>query len=358
MVANHTIISLRQSSQAVSQEQPVHPIIDRLIQGITSGKRASLAESITLVESKHPKKKELARELLNSALRLLKEKELNSTPTFRIGLSGPPGAGKSYFIEKFGKQLTAMGHRVAVLAVDPSSNFTGGSLLGDKTRMADLSRDPNAYIRPSPSSGNLGGVTRTTNEAIVLCEATDYDIILVETVGVGQSEYAVADMVDMFVLLIPPAGGDELQGIKRGIVEMADLTLVTKADGDLMPAARRIQMEYTSAMKFVRRRLPFDIWLPSVFRISSVTGYGMDRAWSKMKQFHERMIDIGEFNKKRREQRKVWMWNHIQDQVLDRFKTHPLISQRLSSIEKRVQEGELTPGWGAEYLIELFTKKL
>ncbi|NXD40574.1 MMAA protein, partial [Copsychus sechellarum] len=179
-----------------------------------------------------------------------------------LGLSGPPGAGKSTFIEYFGKMLTERKHKVAVLAVDPSSSTSGGSLLGDKTRMTELSRDMNAYIRPSPTSGTLGGVTRTTNEAILLCEGGGYDVVLVETVGVGQSEFAVADMVDMFILLLPPAGGDELQGIKRGIIEMADLVAINKADGDLVVPARRIQAEYVSAMKLLRKRSK--VWRPKV----------------------------------------------------------------------------------------------
>ncbi|XP_056890486.1 methylmalonic aciduria type A protein, mitochondrial isoform X2 [Takifugu flavidus] len=232
-------------------------LLNKLYDGLVGGQRASLAECITLVETQHPRKKELAQVLLQRVLAYRKEQESQNggkPVAFRVGLSGPPGAGKSSFIEVVGKMLTARGHKVSVLAVDPSSCTTGGSLLGDKTRMTELSRDMNAFIRPSPASGTLGGVTRTTNEAIVLCEGAGYDIVLVETVGVGQSEFAVADMVDMFVLLIPPAGGDELQGIKRGIIERADLVVVTKSDGDLVVPARRIQAEYTSALKLLRRQ--------------------------------------------------------------------------------------------------------
>ncbi|XP_024865940.1 methylmalonic aciduria type A protein, mitochondrial isoform X2 [Kryptolebias marmoratus] len=249
------------SSTAVSQHirdlsGPEQRLLDRLHDGLISGQRASLAEAITLVETQHPRKKELAQVLLQRVLAYRREQESRNggkPVAFRVGLSGPPGAGKSSFIEVVGKMLTGRGHKVAVLAVDPSSCTTGGSLLGDKTRMTELSRDMRAFIRPSPTSGTLGGVTRTTNEAIVLCEGAGYDIVLVETVGVGQSEFAVADMVDMFVLLIPPAGGDELQGIKRGIIERADLVVVTKSDGDLVVPARRIQTEYTSALKLLRR---------------------------------------------------------------------------------------------------------
>uniref|UniRef100_A0AAV2LGD9 Uncharacterized protein n=1 Tax=Knipowitschia caucasica TaxID=637954 RepID=A0AAV2LGD9_KNICA len=236
---------------------PEQRLLKKLYEGLIGGQRASLAESITLVETQHPRKKELAQVLLQRVLAYKREQESRNggrPQAFRVGLSGPPGAGKSSFIEVVGKMLTGRGHKVSVLAVDPSSCTTGGSLLGDKTRMTELSRDMSAYIRPSPASGTLGGVTRTTNEAIVLCEGAGYDIVLVETVGVGQSEFAVADMVDMFVLLIPPAGGDELQGIKRGIIERADLVVVTKSDGDLVPPARRIQAEYTSALKLLRRQ--------------------------------------------------------------------------------------------------------
>ncbi|XP_035492093.2 methylmalonic aciduria type A protein, mitochondrial isoform X3 [Scophthalmus maximus] len=256
----------RVSTAALSQQRQQHMrdlsgpeqrLLTKLYEGLVGGQRASLAESITLVETQHPRKKELAQVLLQRVLahRTVQEGRNGGKPVaFRVGLSGPPGAGKSSFIEVVGKMLTGRGHKVSVLAVDPSSCTTGGSLMGDKTRMTELSRDMNAFIRPSPTSGTLGGVTRTTNEAIVLCEGAGYDIVLVETVGVGQSEFAVADMVDMFVLLIPPAGGDELQGIKRGIIERADLVVVTKSDGDLLVPARRIQTEYTSALKLLRRQ--------------------------------------------------------------------------------------------------------
>ncbi|CAK6958631.1 methylmalonic aciduria type A protein%2C mitochondrial [Scomber scombrus] len=258
---DHSSQHRRGVSTALSHEiqdlsGPEQRLLNKLYEGLIGGQRASLAESITLVETQHPRKKELAQVLLQRVLAYRREQESRNggkPMAFRVGLSGPPGAGKSSFIEVVGKMLTGRGHKLSVLAVDPSSCTTGGSLMGDKTRMTELSRDMNAFIRPSPASGTLGGVTRTTNEAIVLCEGAGYDIVLVETVGVGQSEFAVADMVDMFVLLIPPAGGDELQGIKRGIIERADLVVVTKSDGDLVVPARRIQTEYTSALKLLRR---------------------------------------------------------------------------------------------------------
>ncbi|RKP35816.1 ArgK protein [Dimargaris cristalligena] len=203
--------------------------------------------------------------------------------SFRIGLSGPPGVGKSTFIEAFGTLLTEQGYRLSVLAIDPSSILTGGSILGDKTRMPNLSRNTNAYIRPSPNRGTLGGVARNTHQSMLLCEAAGYNVCLVETVGVGQSETMVADMVDMFVLLVPPGGGDELQGMKKGIMEIADMVLVNKADGDLLNAARRAQIEYTSALKFMHHR--FSSWRPPVLPVSSMQKEGLKEAWSSMLKF-------------------------------------------------------------------------
>ncbi|XP_062991691.1 methylmalonic aciduria type A protein, mitochondrial isoform X3 [Elgaria multicarinata webbii] len=251
--------------------------------------------------------------------------------------------------------LTERGHKVSVLAVDPSSSTSGGSLLGDKTRMTDLSRDMNAYIRPSPTRGTLGGVTRTTNEAILLCEGGGYDIVLVETVGVGQSEFAVADMVDMFVLLLPPAGGDELQGIKRGIIEMADLVAVTKADGDLIVPARRIQAEYVSALKLLRKRSK--VWRPKVMRISAKTGEGISDIWDKMTEFRDLMFTSGELLAKRRRQQKVWMWNVIQETMLDHFRSHLAVRDQIPLLEEKVASGILSPGLAADLLLKAFKEK-
>lgn len=332
--------------------------VDKLYIGLIRGQRACLAEAITLIESTHNRKKELAQVLLQKVLIHHREQEQRNKGkplAFRVGLSGPPGAGKSTFIEYFGKMLTERGHKLSVLAVDPSSCTTGGSLLGDKTRMTELSRDMNAYIRPSPTSGTLGGVTRTTNEAILLCEGGGYDIILIETVGVGQSEFAVADMVDMFVLLLPPAGGDELQGIKRGIIEMADLVAITKSDGDLIVPARRIQAEYVSALKLLRKRS--EVWRPKVIRISAKTGEGITEMWDKMKEFQDLMLGSGELTTRRRKQQKVWMWNLIQENVLEHFKTHPTVREQIPLLEKKVLSGALSPGLAADLLLKDFKSR-
>ncbi|KAI4557160.1 hypothetical protein MJT46_013839 [Ovis ammon polii x Ovis aries] len=348
--------TLEEHTEGLSDKE--QRLVDKLYAGLIQGQRACLAEAITLVESTHSRKKELAQVLLQKVLAHNREQEkLNKGKplAFRVGLSGPPGAGKSTFIEYFGKMLTERGHKLSVLAVDPSSCTSGGSLLGDKTRMTELSRDMNAYIRPSPTRGTLGGVTRTTNEAILLCEGGGYDIILVETVGVGQSEFAVTDMVDMFILLLPPAGGDELQGIKRGIVEMADLVAITKSDGDLIVPARRIQAEYVSALKLLRRRS--GVWRPKVIRISARSGEGITEMWDKMKEFQEVMLVSGELAAKRQKQQKVWMWNLIQENVIEHFRTHPAVREQIPLLEKRVLSGALSPGLAADLLLKAFKSR-
>lgn len=347
-------ISRREAEPLAGKEQR---LLNNIYGGLINGQRACLAEAITLVESTHLRKRQIAQILLQKVLSHHREQERlnNGKPlAFRVGLSGPPGAGKSTFIEYFGKMLTDQGHKVAVLAVDPSSSTSGGSLLGDKTRMTELSRDMNAYIRPSPTRGTLGGVTRTTNEAILLCESGGYDIVLVETVGVGQSEFAVADMVDMFVLLLPPAGGDELQGIKRGIVEMADLVTITKADGDLLIPARKIQSEYVSALKLLRKRSK--TWKPQVLRISAKTGEGIPELWKKMTEFQNAMLTSGELLARRRSQQKVWMWSLIQENVLLHFRNHPAVKDQIPLLEERVLAGVLSPGLAADVLLKAFSE--
>ncbi|CAG7734529.1 unnamed protein product [Allacma fusca] len=323
----------------------INPEVTELLKGLRDGRRASLATAITLVETENVRKKKLANRLLNHIMQ-----ESQVPTSYRIGISGPPGAGKSTFIEAFGKFLTSMGHRVAVLAVDPSSSSTGGSLLGDKTRMPELTRDPNAYIRPSPARGFLGGVTRSTNESIVLCEYANYDMILVETVGVGQSEYAVANMVDIFVVLLPPGGGDELQGVKRGIVEKADLLVVTKGDGDLLPAAHRTQYEYTAAIKFMRPTNPK--WKTKVLQVSSKTKTGLDTFWEQVNNFKE--VTKEDFLAKRGDQREVWMWTHVQEGLERVLLRDSRLKHLTNSLLDSVRDGKISPGSAADEILSLF----
>ncbi|XP_072352221.1 methylmalonic aciduria type A protein, mitochondrial [Scyliorhinus torazame] len=358
--------SLSSGSAAVREQQLLtetlteweRRLLDRLVGGLLGGQRACLAEAITLVESSVKHKKLLAQLLLQRVLTFQREREgpNGGKPlSFRVGLSGPPGAGKSTFIEIFGKMLTGKGHKVAVLAVDPSSQTSGGSLLGDKTRMTELARDMNAYIRPSPTLGMLGGVTRTTNEAIILCEGAGYDLVLVETVGVGQSEFAVADMVDMLILFIPPAGGDELQGIKRGIIEMADLVVITKADGDFLLPAKKIQAEYRSALRLLRSRSKN--WQPKVLSVSSKTGDGIPELWEKIREFHASILASGELQINRQKQQKVWMWSLIKENVTEYFCNHPTVRNQIPSLEDKVVSGDITPGLAADILLKAFSTK-
>lgn len=329
--------------------------VDQLFAGLCKGEKASLARSITLVESTHPGKRKDGQVLLSKALQHIKDLEkhtLSPTTSFRIGISGPPGAGKSTFIEAFGKHLTSIGYKVAVLPVDPSSKITGGSLLGDKTRMPTLTLDENAYIRPSPSRGTLGGVTRTTNETILLCESAGYNIVLIETMGVGQSEFVVSDMVDMFCLILPPAGGDELQGIKKGIVEVADIVIINKSDGDLAPAARRIQGEYLSALKYMRKRS--QVWSPPVMRVSSLKKHGIKELWDKMAEYRMKMSNSGELLHRRDAQHKIWMWNYIKENILDMFCEHPSVKLKLANLEDQVNQRLISPGLAADTLLKEF----
>ncbi|CAG0923226.1 unnamed protein product [Notodromas monacha] len=329
--------------------------VRELYEGVMRGSRGHLAQAITLVESVHPVKKIQAQSLLTLVLRSFRDKEeVQGVPqTFRIGLSGPPGAGKSTFIESFGKMLTNSGEHVAVLAVDPSSTRTGGSLLGDKTRMPELTRDLRAYIRPSPTGGKLGGVARNTQDSLYLCEAAGYKTVLVETVGVGQSELAVADMVDCFVLLAPPGAGDELQGMKKGIMERCHLVVVTKADGDLLPASRRMQYDIMSALKYMRPLSPN--WRTRVLRISAHTGEGLDDLKLALDEYRKIMNEHGELASVRESQHTTWMWSYIEDNILERFRSHEKVGLALPEISRRVRHGLITPGAAAEVLLEEFS---
>eukprot|EP00127_Corallochytrium_limacisporum_P003146 Clim_evm75s146 gene=Clim_evmTU75s146 len=322
-----------------------------LLDGLMDGKRAALAQAITLVESKLPTHQREA-QLLLAGILARSDAGTVSSPSFRIGLSGPPGAGKSTFIETFGMHLTEQGHKVAVLAVDPSSSRTGGSILGDKTRMPELTRQLSAYIRPSPSGGTLGGVARNTQEAAVLCEAAGYDTILIETVGVGQSEIAVAGMVDMMNLLVPPGGGDELQGIKKGIMEIADMIIVNKADGDLTTAANRAAADCLSAIKFMQPQ--YEGWRTTVVKVSSRESINIDRAWAKMQRFRSTLNESGALEKKRKDQGKQWMWSHIGDRLQTTFQRSDYVKGRSHELERAIMNGEITPFMAADELLRHF----
>ncbi len=317
---------------------------ERLAGGILAGERAALARGITLVESSRADHQLLAQDLLARVLP-------KTGQAVRIGLSGAPGVGKSTFTEAFGRYLIAQGLKVAVLAVDPSSARTGGSILGDKTRMEFLARDPDAFIRPSPSGGTLGGVARRTREAMLLTEAAGFDVVLIETVGVGQSETAVADMVDMFLLLLSPGGGDELQGIKRGIMELADLVIVNKADGDLKPAAKRAAAEYGAALHLMRPKSPH--WSARVELASALQGEGLDKVWETVQSFMTAIKTAGELETRRAAQARTWMWTELREGLLGQLAAHPEASQRVGELEVKVGQGLITPTAAAQQLLTL-----
>ena len=317
-----------------------------LIEGIRAGDRRSLARAITLSESTRQDHRSLADEVLET---LLPE----TGRSRRIGISGPPGVGKSTFIEAFGLHVIDQGHRLAVLAIDPSSRRTGGSILGDKTRMADLSHRHEAFIRPSPGSGHLGGVARRTREAMLLCEAAGFDVVVVETIGVGQSEVAVADMVDLFALLVSPGGGDELQGIKRGIMELADLVIVNKADGDLAAAAGRTRADYAAAVHLLRPK--WQAWATEVMACSALTSAGVDEVWEAVGRFGDRVTSSGELPSARSQQATAWLWSEISDTLIERFRSDPSVAPMLQEAETSVATGLHTPTHAARMLLDRFT---
>ncbi len=311
---------------------------------LRDGDRRALARAITLIESTRIDHRRDARTLLEDV-------SSEAGRSIRLGVSGVPGVGKSSFIETIGKHLIAQGHELAVLTVDPSSVLSGGSILGDKTRMEQLSRNNKAFIRPSPSGGTLGGVTRRTRESIVLCEAAGFDVVIVETVGVGQSEIAVAGMTDMFVLLLLPGGGDELQGIKRGIVELADLILVNKADGEQTNNTKRAVAEYTNALRLLRPRS--EHWQVPVASCSALTGAGIAEAWEYVDRYHKTMSTTGELADRRANQATAWLWSELSEKLLERFKNDPAIHERIATLEKAVATGERNPTSAAEELLAL-----
>ncbi|MET7610693.1 methylmalonyl Co-A mutase-associated GTPase MeaB [Streptomyces seoulensis] len=322
--------------------------LDTYVKGVLDGKRALVARAITLVESTRPQHRALAQELLTALLP-------HSGRARRIGVSGVPGVGKSTFIDAFGTMLTEAGHRVAVLAVDPSSTRTGGSILGDKTRMERLAVDPHAFVRPSPSAGTLGGVAKATRESIVVMEAAGYDVILVETVGVGQSETAVADMVDSFLLLTLARTGDQLQGIKKGVLELADVIAVNKADGPHEKDARAAARELAGALRLMHGKDAF--WTPPVLHCSAREASGLDTVWERLEQHRTLLDSSGRLTAKRREQQVGWTWAMVRDELLGRLYADPEVRSLAPDLEQEVREGSLTATLAAERILRAFGKR-
>lgn len=319
--------------------------IDAVAESVRANERSGLARAITLVESTRADHRDLAQQLL---LRVLPD----AGGSHRVGITGVPGVGKSTFIDALGMRLIEQGHRVAVLAVDPSSTRTGGSILGDKTRMSRLAVQENAYIRPSPTSGTLGGVARATRETIVLLEAAGFDVILVETVGVGQSEVTVANMVDCFTFLTLARTGDQLQGIKKGVLELADLVAVNKADGKHATDAKNAARELAGALRLI---YPHDaIWKPPVLTMSAIEGTGLDEFWNTVLRHQQVLRDAGEFAEKRRKQQVDWTWTMVNDQLLRRLAQSPSVKAIRDDVESRVRDGSLTAALAAQELLEAF----
>ena len=315
--------------------------VTSLARRIRDGDRATLARAITLIESKRADHQRKAH--------LLVQELLPATGNaIRVGITGAPGVGKSLTIDTLGTHLTGQGHKVAVLAVDPSSTRTGGSILGDKTRMARLAVDANAFVRPSPSSGTLGGVAAKTRETMLLCEAAGYDVILVETVGIGQSETAVADMTDFFLVLMLPGAGDELQGIKKGLVELADMIAVNKADGDNIKRATTAAAEYRAALHILNPRSPN--WSPPVVTYSALRGTGIAELWAQVLAHRERMTSSGELAARRREQQVKWMWSMLEERLFARLKSDAAVRAKLPQIEASVADGRLAATLAVEQI--------
>jgi LAO/AO transport system kinase len=318
---------------------------DDLAAALRGGSRRALARAVTLVESTRPDHRADAERLIEAILPA-------TGGATRIGITGPPGAGKSTFIERFGLDGIARGRHIAVLAVDPGSKRGGGAILGDKTRMTELAKSPAAFIRPSSAGAQSGGVARRTREAILVCEAAGFDTVLVETVGAGQAETTVAEMVDMFLLILPPAAGDELQGLKRGIIELADLILVNKADGDLRDHATRSAAEYANAVHLIRPAHPE--WQVAVRAVSALSGDGIDAVWEDVARFRAALEASGAWQRRRTEQARAALWAEIGDSLLERFRAMPAINARLAKIEREVAAGKRTPAAAARLLLAAF----
>jgi LAO/AO transport system kinase len=310
------------------------PDLKSIARGVRDGERSVLARAITLIESKRGDHQRAARQLVQELLPF-------TGKAIRVGITGAPGVGKSTTIDALGVFLTASGHKVAVLALDPSSVRTGGSILGDKTRMARLSAEENAFIRPSPTAGTLGGVAAKTRETMLICEAAGYDVVLIETVGIGQSETAVADMTDFFLALMLPGAGDELQGLKKGVVELADMIAVNKADGDNIGRAKIAAAEYRAALHILTPRTP--AWTPPVVTYSALTGGGLKELWSTVLEHRARMTAAGEIAARRRTQQVKWMWTLLEERLQARLKSDPVLKLRLPQIEAAVAAGRLSP---------------
>ncbi|MFY3793190.1 methylmalonyl Co-A mutase-associated GTPase MeaB [Ureibacillus sp. MALMAid1270] len=317
--------------------------IHQLSKEIRSGNRIALSRAITLIESSNSSHKELAQKLLQELLSY-------SGNSIRIGITGVPGAGKSTFIESFGSMLCDMGKKVAVLAIDPSSSLSGGSILGDKTRMERLSREPNAFVRPSPSAGTLGGVHKKTRETMLLCEAAGFDVILIETVGVGQSETYVRGMVDFFLLLVLTGAGDELQGMKKGIMELADGIIVHKSDGDNVSRAKRTVREYKQILHFLQPATPG--WMSTSLAVSSIAKTGLQETWEMICKFEDTVKSKGFWNQRRVEQTKDWFHSMITDHLIESFYRNQETKQLLHSIEDAILHGEMTVTQGVNKVFE------
>ena len=320
------------------------PNIERMAQAIRAGERAMLSRAITLIESKRADHSRAAAALTQTLLP-------TTGKAVRVGITGAPGVGKSTLIDALGSMLTGQGRKVAVLAVDPSSRRTGGSILADKTRMARLANDANAFIRPSPSSGTLGGVAAKTRETMLLCEAAGYDVVLVETIGVGQSELAVADMTDFFLVLVLPGAGDELQALKKGVVELADMIAVNKADGDNVPRAKAAAAEYGAALRILTSTSPN--WSPPVVTCSALKGNGIEELWEHVVDHRERLTPTGEINARRGEQQVKWMWTMLEERLFAPLRSDRSIKAFVSRIEADVASGITAPAAAVEKIVEM-----
>ena len=325
-------------------EDQIQALADQIIRG----DRRALAKAITLVESTRSDHRQQTAALLETLMPY-------TGKSIRVGISGAPGVGKSTFIEALGSYLIELGHSVAVLAVDPSSAVTGGSILGDKTRMETLAFAEKAFVRPSPAGSTLGGVTRRSRESILLCEASGFDVILVETVGVGQSETAVADMTDMFLLLLLPSGGDELQGIKRGIMELADLIVVNKSDGEQITLANQTMLDYRSAVHFLTSR--FDGWQTPVMACSSVNNQGVTEVWAEVDRFKATISEDGRLQQQRAQQAKAWMWSEMAESLVVDLKSDPSIKRMIPELESAVLDGSLPATVAAQRMIDAYKKR-